>query len=36
MPKTMRAAGEQLGIPLHDHVIIGKNSHVSFKARGLL
>jgi DNA repair protein RadC len=36
MTKTMRAAGEQLGIALHDHVIIGKNSHVSFKARGLL
>ena len=30
------AASEQLGIALHDHVIIGKNSHVSFKALGLL
>jgi DNA repair protein RadC len=36
MTKKMRAASEQLGIALHDHVIIGKNSHVSFKALGLL
>ena len=36
MTKKMRDAGEQLDIALHDHVIIGKNNHVSFKALGLL
>jgi len=36
MTKKMRDAGEQLDIALHDHVIIGKNNHASFKALGLL
>ena len=29
-------AGRLLGITVHDHVIIGKEGHVSLKARGLL
>jgi len=36
MTKKVRDAGEQLGIAMHDHVIIGKNKHVSFKSLGLL
>jgi DNA repair protein RadC len=36
MTKKVRDAGEKLGIALHDHVIIGKSSHVSFKSLGLL
>jgi DNA repair protein RadC len=36
MTKKVRDAGEQLGIALHDHVIIGKSKHVSFKSLGLL
>ena len=28
--------GEDLGITLHDHVIIGKGKHSSFKAMGIL
>lgn len=35
---TMRVQriGEELGITLHDHVIIGKGKHASFKSMGLL
>src|SRR5690606_9888320 len=29
-------AGRLLGVAVHDHVIIGKQGHVSLKARGLL
>jgi len=36
MTKKVRDAGEQLGIAMHDHVIIGKNKHISFKSLGLL
>jgi DNA repair protein RadC len=36
MTKKVRDAGERLGIALHDHVIIGKSTHVSFKSLGLL
>ena len=30
------AAGKPLGITLHDHVIIGRQGHASFKALGLI
>ena len=36
MTKNVRDADKQLGIALHDLVIIGKNKHVSFKSLGLL
>ena len=36
MTKEVRDAAEKLGIALHDHVIIGKGAHVSFKSLGLL
>jgi DNA repair protein RadC len=29
-------AGDKLGIVLHDHVIIGRQGHVSFKGSKLL
>ena len=29
-------AGRLLGILVHDHVIVGKEGHVSLKARGLV
>lgn len=30
------AAGKPLGITLHDHVIIGRQGHASFRALGLI
>ncbi|MEK9752584.1 MAG: DNA repair protein RadC [Rhodospirillaceae bacterium] len=36
MTKEVAAAGEKLGIVLHDHVIISKRGHSSFKEMGLL
>ncbi|MCZ6609388.1 MAG: DNA repair protein RadC, partial [Alphaproteobacteria bacterium] len=36
MTKEIREAGERLGIVLHDHLIIGKKGHASFKSLGLL
>jgi DNA repair protein RadC len=30
------AAGILLGIPVHDHIIVGKSSHYSFKAHRLI
>lgn len=36
MTKKVREAGENLGIVLHDHVIVTKSAHSSFKAMGLL
>ncbi|HUC63331.1 MAG TPA: hypothetical protein VMF53_15385 [Alphaproteobacteria bacterium] len=32
----MRAAAEKLGITLHDHAVISKSGHNSFKSMGLL
>ncbi len=29
-------AGRLLGIAVHDHVIVGKEGHVSLRARGLI
>jgi len=34
--KEVRAAGEKLGIQLHDHVIVSKSGYSSFKSMGLL
>jgi DNA repair protein RadC len=36
MTREVAAAGKALGIILHDHLIIGRNSHASFKSLGLL
>ena len=36
MTREVRDAAEKLGIVLHDHVIIGRGEHASFKALGLL
>ena len=34
--REIKEAGERLGITLHDHVIVSKSGHSSFKALGLL
>ncbi|MEX0692983.1 MAG: DNA repair protein RadC [Rhodospirillales bacterium] len=36
MTREIRETAERLGIQLHDHVIISRNGHRSFKAMGLL
>ncbi len=36
MTKEVREAGEKLGIAVHDHLIIGRRGHASFKSLGLL
>jgi DNA repair protein RadC len=36
MTREVRDAGKRLGIALHDHVIIAKGGHTSFKTLGLL
>ena len=36
MTREVKDAAEKLGIVLHDHVIIGRGEHASFKALGLL
>ena len=36
MTKAIQEAAEKLGIALHDHVIIGKTGHSSFRSLGLL
>ncbi len=36
MTKRVQDAAEKLGIVLHDHVVIGKSEHVSFRSMGLL
>ncbi len=36
MTKEVQDAAGKLGITLHDHVVIGKNKHVSFRSQGLL
>lgn len=36
MTTEVREACEKLGISLHDHLIIGKSGHASFKSLGLL
>ena len=34
--RTIAAAGKQLGIAVHDHLIIGTSGHVSLRAKGLI
>jgi len=36
MTKDLARAAAALGIALHDHVVVGKGRHVSFKAKGLI
>jgi DNA repair protein RadC len=36
MTRAIQDAAEKLGIKVHDHVIIGRAGHSSFKAQGLL
>jgi DNA repair protein RadC len=36
MTKQVRDAPKPLGIALHDHVIVGRGKHASFKALKLL
>ncbi len=36
MTRQVREAAEKLGISIHDHIVIGKSGHHSFKSMGLL
>jgi DNA repair protein RadC len=36
MTKKIMQAGEKLGVMVHDHIIIGRKDHVSFRALGLI
>lgn len=36
MTKQVQDAAEKLGIALHDHVVIGRSDHASFRSMGLL
>lgn len=36
MTRDLRDALEKIGVTLHDHLVIGRNGHESFRARGLL
>jgi DNA repair protein RadC len=36
MTKEISAAAKPLGIALHDHLVIGRNGHTSFRTAGLL
>lgn len=36
MTKSVQRAGDALGIILHDHLVIGKSCHTSFRSKGLL
>jgi len=36
MTREVKEAGEKLGVLLHDHVIIGRHGHASFKTLGLI
>jgi DNA repair protein RadC len=36
MTETIAQIGKPLGIELHDHLVIGRDGHVSFKALGLI
>lgn len=36
MTQEVFEAGEKLGIQLHDHIVISKHGHASFKEMGLL
>ncbi len=34
--KKLNTTAQAMGIVLHDHLIVGKNDHFSFKSNGLL
>jgi hypothetical protein len=36
MTREIRAAAEALGIAIHDHLVIGRKGHASFRSFGLL
>lgn len=36
MTREIVKAGESLGVTVHDHLIIGRDGHVSLKAQGLM
>lgn len=36
MTKQIAEAGKKLGIVVHDHIVIGRKGHTSFKGQGLL
>ena len=36
MTREIKGAAEKVGIVIHDHLVIGRDGHVSFKSRGLL
>jgi DNA repair protein RadC len=36
MTKEIRKAAEALGISIHDHLVIGRKGHASFRGLGLL
>jgi hypothetical protein len=36
MTKKIRKAAEALGISIHDHLVIGRKGHASFRSLGLL
>ena len=36
MTREVKEAADKLGIVLHDHIIVGRKGHASFKALGLI
>lgn len=36
MTREVKAAAEALGIVIHDHLVIGRKGHASFRSLGLL
>ena len=36
MTREIAAAAKALGIAVHDHLVIGRSGHASFKSLGLL
>ena len=36
MTKEIRKAAEALGIGIHDHLVIGRKGHASFRSLGLI
>jgi DNA repair protein RadC len=36
MTREIRKAAEALGIAIHDHLVIGRKGHASFRSLGLL
>ena len=36
MTREIKTAAEALGIAIHDHLVIGRKGHASFRSLGLL